>query len=124
MDVYAAGTCEPEQARAAALERLRTVVAEVLPEGPQPPPEVWTRAAMGAAADVLILESDGADLLVVGSGGHGALTGMLLGSVGHPCARHAPCPVTVVPSLEAHRERVRLRRVHQSARARFRAAVR
>lgn len=124
VDVYAAGTCHPEQTRAAELERLRTFVAEVLPEGPQPPPEVWTRAAMGTAADVLILESDGADLLVVGSGGHGALTGMLLGSVSHQCARHAPCPVTVVPSLEAHRERVRLRRVHQSERARSRAAVR
>jgi nucleotide-binding universal stress UspA family protein len=110
MDVYAAGTCEPEQIRAAALERLRAAVAEVLPDGPQPPPEMWTRAAMGTAADVLILESEGADLLVVGSGGHGSLTSVLLGSVSLQCAQHAPCPVTVVPSPEAHRERVRRRR--------------
>jgi nucleotide-binding universal stress UspA family protein len=37
-----------------------------------------------------------ADLLVVGSHGRGALTEMLLGSVGHGCVHHAPCPVVVV----------------------------
>ena len=38
-----------------------------------------------------------ADLLVVGSRGHGGFVGMLLGSVSHRLAAHAPCPVVIVP---------------------------
>lgn len=45
---------------------------------------------------VLMAEAKGADLLVVGSSGHGALAGMLLGSVTEQCVKHAPCPVVVV----------------------------
>ena len=39
----------------------------------------------------------GAELLVVGSRGHGAFAGMLLGSISQHCTQHAPCPVIVVP---------------------------
>jgi nucleotide-binding universal stress UspA family protein len=42
----------------------------------------------------------GAELLVVGSQGHGELPGMHLGSVANYCVHHAPCPVVVVrPSV-------------------------
>jgi nucleotide-binding universal stress UspA family protein len=38
----------------------------------------------------------GADLLVVGSRGHGALAGALIGSVSQQCLHHAPCPLAIV----------------------------
>jgi nucleotide-binding universal stress UspA family protein len=45
---------------------------------------------------VLVNESEGADLLVVGNRGHGAFHGMLLGSVSIHCVTNATCPVVVV----------------------------
>ena len=110
LDFYAISTYQPDQLRVATLDRLRQFVAEVVAGGPQPPPEVRLRAAMGTAADVLITESQGADLLVVGSRGHGGFSSMLLGSVSMHCALHASCPVTVVHSPEARHERLHLRR--------------
>lgn len=51
----------------------------------------------GHPAEVLLDEAKRADLLVVGSRGHGAFAGMLLGSVSQHCVAHAECPVVVVP---------------------------
>jgi nucleotide-binding universal stress UspA family protein len=50
----------------------------------------------GNAAQVLLDESAGAELLVVGSRGHGGFTEALLGSVGQHCVQHATCPVVVI----------------------------
>jgi nucleotide-binding universal stress UspA family protein len=47
-------------------------------------------------AAALVDAAKGAALLVVGSRGHGAFAGMLLGSVSQHVAAHAPCPVVVV----------------------------
>jgi nucleotide-binding universal stress UspA family protein len=46
----------------------------------------------------------GAELLVVGSHGHGEFTGLLLGSVGLHCATHAPCPVVIIHEHRSHHE--------------------
>jgi nucleotide-binding universal stress UspA family protein len=46
---------------------------------------------------VLVEASSGAQLLVVGSHGHGDLVERLIGSVSHYCVTHARCPVVVVP---------------------------
>ena len=56
-----------------------------------------TRAARGHPAKALVDAADDADLLVVGSRGHGGFTGLLLGSVSAGVAHHAPCPVVIVP---------------------------
>lgn len=54
----------------------------------------------GPAGEVLLSAAHDADLLVLGSRGHGTLMGMLLGSVSQHCAHHAPCPVVIVPNPE------------------------
>ncbi len=47
-------------------------------------------------AQALLDAAKGADLLVVGSRGHGGFTEALLGSVGQHCVHHAECPVVVL----------------------------
>ncbi|PRY44360.1 nucleotide-binding universal stress UspA family protein [Geodermatophilus tzadiensis] len=110
MDFDAVGEVQYAAAERAAVEATEAVLADVLREVPGPHPVVHVTAVLGAAADALIRESAGADLLVVGSRGHGGFSTMLLGSTTMQCVLHAPCPVTVVHSAEAHRERLHLRR--------------
>ena len=55
-------------------------------------------AAVGYPADTLVeyAEREGADLLVVGSRGAGAIERFLLGSISDRVVHHAHCPVLVV----------------------------
>jgi nucleotide-binding universal stress UspA family protein len=55
---------------------------------------------MGLPAQVLLDTAEGADLLVVGSRGHGGFADALLGSVSQHCVHHAPCPVVVMRGEE------------------------
>lgn len=112
MDFYAVGTYEPDRVRATVVDRLRQFVTEVMAEASQPAQVVHLHVAVGSAADVLVEESHGGQLLIVGSRGHGGFASMLLGSVSMQCALHASCPVTVVHSREARRERLHLHRRH------------
>ncbi len=57
---------------------------------------VQAKVAYGHPAPVLVEESQHADLLVVGHRGHGAFSGMMLGSVSIHCVTNAACPVVVV----------------------------
>ncbi|MBG6238627.1 nucleotide-binding universal stress UspA family protein [Mycetocola sp. CAN_C7] len=50
----------------------------------------------GAPTRSLIRHSAGAEMLVLGSRGHGGFTGLLLGSVSSACVAHALCPVLIV----------------------------
>ncbi len=54
------------------------------------------RVIGGHPASALIDSSHDADMLVVGSRGHGGFLGLLLGSVSNQCVHHALCPVVVV----------------------------
>jgi len=76
-------------AAAALDETLRDVGAET--DGVT----IERRVDQGTAAAVLVEESRGADLLVVGSRGHGGFAQLLLGSVSQQCAQHAFCPVVI-----------------------------
>jgi nucleotide-binding universal stress UspA family protein len=62
--------------------------------------KVAPRLISGHPAPALVEASKGADLLVVGSRGHGEFVGMLIGSVSEYCVTNAHCPVLVhrVPS--------------------------
>jgi nucleotide-binding universal stress UspA family protein len=69
-------------------------IAEVL--GDHPTIKVSTVVEEGYPALLLLKAAVGADALVLGSRGHGAFAGMLLGSVSEHCVAHASCPVVVV----------------------------
>ncbi|WP_149259375.1 universal stress protein [Actinomadura sp. K4S16] len=77
-----------------ARESLRHAVEEAL-EG-HPDVSVVPQVMRGHPAEVLTGAAEHADLLVVGSHGHGGFAGTLLGSVSHHCVQHAPCPVLVM----------------------------
>lgn len=57
---------------------------------------VTRKVVEGHPAQVLVDAAADADVLVVGSRGHGGFAGMLLGSVSEHVAAHALCPVLVI----------------------------
>ena len=62
--------------------------------------EVRQQVLRGHPATVLLEQAKDADLLVVGSHGHGGFVGALLGSMSQRCTHYASCPVVVVRSAE------------------------
>ena len=86
-----------KELRAGAETALAETLRESIPEADTV--EIERRVVEGRPAAVLVDESRGADLLVVGSRGYGGFSGLLRGSVSQQCAHHAACPVVIV-----HRE--------------------
>ena len=84
----------PEDIQRAAEAWTRAMVARTIDSGEVVP--VTTTVRRGHPAHVLLDAAEGADLLVVGSRGHGGFARMLLGSVGSHVMHHASCPVVVV----------------------------
>jgi nucleotide-binding universal stress UspA family protein len=82
------------------------VLEEAIFEASDPgtPVKIVPKIFQGSPAKVLLQEAADADLLVVGSRGHGLVGEALLGSVSHHCVQHAACPVVVVrePAAPAH----------------------
>jgi nucleotide-binding universal stress UspA family protein len=75
-------------------EDLVQEIKEVL--GEDPPVQVQPKVKQGNPAQVLIELSAEADLLVVGTRGHGGFRGLVLGSVSQHVAAYAKCSVAVV----------------------------
>ncbi len=82
---------QPERDARDVLEKL---VDDLEPR--EPAVDVRISISKGSPAKVLIDMSQGADLMVVGSRGHGGFAGMLLGSVSQHVVAHAACPVVVL----------------------------
>ena len=81
------------EAEKAAKEFVEGAVSEVA--GERPEVDVRAVAIEDAPAAALVEAAKGADLLVVGSRGLGGFKELLLGSVSHQVAQHAPCPVVI-----------------------------
>lgn len=94
LDIYAAGGLAPVLDDGMAKELARKELDTVIQDHRDVVVELLVEE--GSAAKVLIRESQDAELLVVGSRGHGGFVGLLLGSVAQQCAAHAHCPVAIV----------------------------
>jgi nucleotide-binding universal stress UspA family protein len=82
-----------DRARHTLDETVATVARE---RGGELPIPVRGETVADGAARALLRSAADAQLLVVGSRGHGGFAELLLGSVSHQCVTHAPCPVAVI----------------------------
>jgi len=87
---------EPELMRESAEAILQHTLREAF--GPSKPEIVTTLVEQGYPSSVLVAESSGSEMLVVGARGTGGFLGLLMGSVASRCVEHAKCPVLVVRS--------------------------
>ncbi len=93
---YELAVPDPADLDAAASQTLGAAVATVRDEGGLEGVEVDTAALDGHAGERLLELSETAEMLVVGSRGHGGFMGLLLGSVTTYVVNHSACPVVVV----------------------------
>ena len=91
---YPAVGADVSEVREAAEQALEQTLRKTLPDTDSV--EVEQRLVEGRPAGVLVNESRDADLLVVGSRGHGGFSELLLGSVSQQVSHHAACPVVIV----------------------------
>lgn len=90
------GILEPPDYAEIAQKVLAQAIATV--DAPGRGIRISTLVREGSAAPVLIDAAADADLLVVGSRGHGGFAGALLGSVSRHCVQHARCSIVVIRS--------------------------
>ncbi|GAA1590430.1 hypothetical protein GCM10009789_50130 [Kribbella sancticallisti] len=101
-----------EESRQRAEAMLNRVLDEAV-AGLDDPPEVERLALEGRPSEQLCFAALDAELLVLGSHGHGAVHDTLVGSTSQHAIRHATCPVVVLPDprhVERELKRVRRRR--------------
>lgn len=90
------GAVVPPQPPEEAVADAEALLDRVLQDAPDDV-QVERLVTQGPASAVLLEAAADADLLVVGSRGHGGFVGLLLGSTSHQVVTHCPCPVVVVP---------------------------
>lgn len=81
-----------------ALRTLREAQEDLAARYPDLP--IDTRQVSDLATPVLLDQAEGAEMLVLGSRGHGAIAGFLLGSVGQQVLARAKSPVVMVRANE------------------------
>ena len=82
----------------AARELLDEVVDGALADADGAAVDVERIVSAGGPASSILETAAGADLVVIGRRGLGGFQRLLLGSVSEHVARHAPCPVVVMPA--------------------------
>jgi nucleotide-binding universal stress UspA family protein len=92
--IYPKDRVAEETARQAAEEAVAATAGRLGEPGPA---SVAVRVISGNAAHELITASSDADLLVVGSRGHGGFSHLVMGSTSTQVVHHAHCPVVVMP---------------------------
>jgi nucleotide-binding universal stress UspA family protein len=81
---------------------LKLLLDDVAPwAGKYPDVPIECLAIAGNVAEALVRHSANAQLVVVGTRGHGGFAGLLLGSVGLQLLHHAECPVLIARPTEA-----------------------
>ena len=94
MAVYADDPVRTEDARKLAQAETDEVLARL--DEPRPA-SVTVEAVHGFPVEELINAGKDADMIVVGSRGAGGFTRLMMGSVADQVAKHAHCPVLIVP---------------------------
>jgi nucleotide-binding universal stress UspA family protein len=90
-EYYANVDRDLQKSAAAATENAATILRKINPQL-----SVTTAVIEGSPKVLEEAEKFGANLIVVGSHGHGAVAGFLLGSVSQAVALHAKCSVEIV----------------------------
>ena len=85
-----------ERCQSDAETALGAQVVRALNANPRVP--VTTHVVQGNAVEALLDAARAADVLVLGSHGHGRIFQAVLGSVAAACVRRSTCPVIVVPA--------------------------
>ena len=93
----------PEAARSHAQQTQDIAVSRVLADTDDPP-EVEQLVVRGVPSESLCMSALDAELMVLGSHGHGALHDRLVGSTSMRAIHHASCPVVILPDPR-HAER-------------------
>ncbi|MEZ5168382.1 MAG: universal stress protein [Acidimicrobiales bacterium] len=88
---------DPAVFEAGAEELLAALLDDVAPDATERS-RIETRAVCGQTVAEILSQSADADLVVLGSRGHGGFAGLLLGSVTHSVVQHAIRPTVVVPA--------------------------
>ena len=97
------GPSSPAAAQSQAQHMQDIAVSGVLAEADNPP-EVEKVLVRGAASESLCTSALDAELMVLGSHGHGAVHDQLVGSTSMRAIHHASCPVVILPDPR-HAER-------------------